>query len=122
MTDEPAIYLKAFKFLDDSAIDAKTASGVTLKGVAQPTLRASAGMVCASGRASHGGFLRAGNKLSVTVATGPGRVIFLSYIAVPDRLDSARVLRLRRSSKFQVPSFKLKRMGRLRRPFLQPET
>jgi hypothetical protein len=33
MTDEPAIYLKAFKFLDDSAIDAKTASGVTLKGV-----------------------------------------------------------------------------------------
>jgi hypothetical protein len=44
-------------------------------------------------------------KLSATAAIAPGNCIFLSYIAVPDRLDSSRVLRF--GNEFKVQSSKL---------------
>jgi hypothetical protein len=62
--------------------------------------------VCATGTASHGSGAGLCNKLSATCAMRPSDGFFLSYIGLPDRLDSRRVVRLR--STFKVQGFKFK--------------
>jgi hypothetical protein len=64
------------------------------------------GQVCAGRTGSRDVPARSCNKLSATCAKRPGTRDFLSYIAVPDRLDSSRVLRFR--NEFQVQSSKFK--------------
>ena len=60
---------------------------------------------CASGIASHGALAVPCNKVWVTDAMRPGNRIFVSYIGLPDRLDSFRGLRFR--VEFKVPGSKL---------------